>query len=359
MAGDTLAWIEEQQQAEPTLDDDTPEIDETSPHLQVAIRRERLRREARRAVDEEERQGTPPEQLSPNTGPDPDIHELLAIPEPEFRWLIPGLLERADRVILTGPEGGGKSTLLRQVAVMAAAGIHPFTEDDTDPIRVLYVDLENSRRHTLRKFAPMVIQAQQRLAGRSLTPLIRPEGLDLLTAADTTWLHQRVEANQPDMVIVGPLYKLALGDPTSEEAARHVAFVLDAIRTTYDVALLIEAHQPHKNTGTRPERPYGASLWMRWPEFGVALTGGFLNHWRGARDEREWPPVLRRGGAWPWTLATAAQATFAALTAACREAGEILSERDLHVATGFPKTTIHRAIEANKTYWAQLTEELQ
>ena len=356
MAADTLAWIEEilakQQASEPDEN-----ADDHDPHLEQAIRRERLRREARRIVDEEE-QGGNSKQPTADTGPDPDIHELLAIPEPEYRWLIPGLLERADRVIITGPEGGGKSTLLRQVAVMAAAGIHPFTEDDTDPIRVLYVDLENSRRHTLRQFQPLVIQAQQRLNDRSLIPLIRPDGLDLLTAADTTWLQQRVEANQPDMVIVGPLYKLALGDPTSEEAARHVAFVLDNLRTTYDVALLIEAHQPHKNNGQRPDRPYGASLWMRWPEFGVALTGGFIRHWRGARDEREWPTVLRRGGTWPWVLASAAEAKYANLVAACREAGEILSVRDLEKATGIPKSTVHRAIEANRQHWNQLAEEL-
>ena len=37
-----------------------------------------------------------------------------------YDWAIPGLLERGDRLILTGSEGGGKTTMLRQIAVMAA-----------------------------------------------------------------------------------------------------------------------------------------------------------------------------------------------------------------------------------------------
>lgn len=357
-AADDLSWI-----PQPTADTDPAETTTTNNpqpsredrRLAQLISEERLRRHARRVIDLEEQDA---DNDQDDTGPDPNIHVLLAEPEPEYRWLIPDLLERADRVILTGPEGGGKSTLLRQLAVQSAAGTHPFTLDDTEPIRVLYVDLENSRRHILRQFAPLVIQTQGTLA---LVPISRPEGIDLLSRRDEQWLTRRVEANKPDLLIVGPLYKLALGDPISEEIARHVAFVLDTIRITYDVALAIEAHQPHGSSGGhRPDRPYGASLWMRWPEFGLAISAaGFLNHWRGARDERDWPTCLQRGGTWPWTTATAVQATFAALLVACQDAGELLSVRELEKATGITKSTAQRAIDANREQWAQLAERLQ
>jgi ATPase subunit of ABC transporter with duplicated ATPase domains len=62
-----------------------------------------------------------------------DLDAFLAEPDPEYDWLIPGLLERGDRVIVTGQEGKGKSTLLRQIGVQVAAGIHPFTLDDIVP----------------------------------------------------------------------------------------------------------------------------------------------------------------------------------------------------------------------------------
>lgn len=290
---------------------------------------------------------------------DPDIQAVIAEADIEYDWLIEGLIERGDRIILTGPEGGGKTTLLRQVATLAASGIHPFTEAAIPPIKVLYVDCENSRRQTIRQFSPLIIQAGGELARDMLIPIIRPEGLDLLKTPDCAWLAQRIEANQPGLVIIGPLYKLALGDPISEEIARHVAFVLDTLRDHYGVAVLIEAHQPHKSNGHRPDRPYGASLWMRWPEFGLSISSnGFLNHWRGPRDERQWPNVLQRGGTWPWMPVTASQATYVAVVAACREAGEILSERALSRATNIPKSTVHDAIEMNRNHWKILNQEL-
>lgn len=359
-ADDDLSWIPEHvlhpaasaagELADTVLDDGYQRL------LDRAVLNERVRREARRILDEE---AAPPPAEPPR--PDPDIHQLFLEPQADYRWAIPDLLERGDRIILTGPEGGGKSTLLRQLAVQAAAGIHPFTLDDIDPLRVLYVDLENSRRHVLRQFDPLVVAAPGRIGARRLIPVIRPEGIDLLGAGDIRWLTDRVEQNEPDVVIIGPLYKLATGDPTSEEAARQVAFVLDDIRATYDVAFVIEAHQPHSAAGSkRPERPYGASLWMRWPEFGIALTGsGFLNHWRGARDERDWPTVLRRGGAWPWMPGSAAQVTFAGMLEACRTAGEMLTVRELAGLMGVSKSTVQRAIAANKDQWEELAAILQ
>src|SRR5690606_2357350 len=73
------------------------------------------------------------------------LAEFLSGGDDPADWVIPGLLERGDRFILTGSEGLGKSVLFRQIAVGAAAGIHPFTQRRIDPNRVLYVDVENSR----------------------------------------------------------------------------------------------------------------------------------------------------------------------------------------------------------------------
>jgi hypothetical protein len=57
--------------------------------------------------------------------PDPD--RLPAGDDDPEDWVIPGLLAREDRLILTGAEGLGKMMLLRQIAVCAAAGLDPFT----------------------------------------------------------------------------------------------------------------------------------------------------------------------------------------------------------------------------------------
>jgi hypothetical protein len=245
------------------------------------------------------------------------LDEFLAIEEAEYDWVIPGLLERADRLILTGSEGLGKSTLFRQLAVMTAGGLHPFTGRTIPQQRVLYVDCENGPTHMRRKLRPLAIQARAHGPGAGSTLFIegRPEGLNLLDPAGQQWLVARVAALQPAVLFTGSLYKLFEGDPNKEEPARAVAAVLDRCRAVANCAVVIEAHSGHgvSSAGERHVRPVGASLWLRWPEFGYGLraTKDFnpatrvveFSPWRGDRDERAWPRRLKAGSTWPWVEA--------------------------------------------------------
>ncbi len=289
-----------------------------------------------------------------------DAIDLLNQPEEDYDWAIPGLLEHGDRLILTGPEGGGKSTLLRQLGVKAAAGAHPFTDEAIEPLRILLVDLENGRRHVRRQLRPLVLSAHDLKRGQLLLE-IRTEGLDLLRKDDRQWLTERIVNTQPEILIVGPVYKLVGGDPTAEEPARIATRCLDELRADHAFALIVEAHTPYASTGNRrPERPYGASLWSRWPEFGIYLSQeGAVRHWRGPRDERDWPIALTRGGQWPWTVQENPRAaTLAQMIEACREAGEIPSNRALAGIISTSEATVRRAIEANPTQWDHLKKDL-
>jgi hypothetical protein len=292
--------------------------------------------------------------------PDDDIDTFLNYDEPDYEWVLEGLLERGDRLILTGPEGGGKSTLLRQIAVQAGAGIHPFTLERIEPIRVMYVDLENSSRQVRRKLRPLRIVAEE-LDPMNVRIRVVTQGIDLLLPAHQEFLEERIKVNRPDLLIMGPLYKLVGDDPTKEEPARVASMVLDRLRALYGFALLMEAHSPHaSNGGHRPERPYGASLWLRWPEFGIYLADdGALRHWRGARDERSWPTVLKRGGEWPWTPDVSVKAvTFARICDEVRAHGGRLTERELADRIRGDKSQVHRAIESNGREWEALLNRL-
>lgn len=313
------------------------------------------------AGDDTSPEDTPtPEEPGPK--PDRDIDTFLNSDDPEYDWLVPGLLERGDRLIVTGPEGGGKSTLLRQMSVQLAAGIHPFTLDDIDPVNVLLLDLENSERQTRRKIRPLRTQAGHKLQPEHLRVRIVSQGINLASTLHQEWLDARLAANKPDVLITGPLYKLADGDPTEEKIAKPVAVFLDHMRTKHGIAVIIEAHSPHAATagGKRPERPYGWSGWLRWPEFGIHLSEkGNVTHWRGQRDEREWPALLERGGQWMWSAVTdPASVRFADMVAWCREVGEIRSTRAIAKHIGCSDITVRRAIETNHNEWGLLKKEL-
>lgn len=255
-----------------------------------------------------------------------DVHtetlaEMLSSPDDPYDWVIPNLLERMERFILTGTEGLGKSTLFRQLAVCSAAGVHPFTGAMFDPQRVLYIDVENSRRQSRRKLRPMALAVQQlgRDPGDNLLIECRPGGIDLTSTEDEQWFISLVAAHQPAILFTGPIYKLFVGNANEEEQARRVAAVLDRARASADCALVLEAHsghgtEGHGGGGPRRVRPLGSSLWLRWPEFGYGIRPGEghttenrivdMLPWRGDRDERDWPQRMRAGGSLPWTVAS-------------------------------------------------------
>lgn len=279
--------------------------------------------------------------------------------EQAYDWLIPGLIERRDRLILTGGEGDGKSTLLRQVGVQAASGVHPFGGADFEPLRVLLLDLENSERQLRREIRPLRIAAGKRYAG-SFYVEVAGAGLNLLDDDNKAWFVALLAERKPDLLITGPAYKMVAGDPIEEGPARLVSGMLDRARNEHGCAVLLEAHPPHGANGhRRPERPYGASLWLRWPEFGLHLTSdGRLKPWRGARDAtRQWPAALHRGGEWPWTVATRPRDVIWARILAYVEEGDpgrVPGQREIAKALDVSTMTINRAISEHGDEWANL-----
>jgi hypothetical protein len=244
----------------------------------------------------------------------PDLWEFLDTADEDYDWIVPDLLERGDRLMLTGFEGLGKSMLTRQLAVMIAAGTHPFQWARTfEPRRVLYIDCENSERQSRRKFRPLARASESsrhRVPDGGMRLIHKPNGLDLTRKDDEDWLLERVTAHQPDVLFIGPFYRLHNANLNDELPARRTVSVLDKARNSVGCALVIEAHAGHGNqVQQRDVRPTGSSLLLRWPEFGygIAPLDKDPKHvrvmpWRGPRDERQWPKQLTWGDpdGWPW-----------------------------------------------------------
>ena len=240
----------------------------------------------------------------------------------QYRWLVKDLLERGDRVIITAAEGGGKSVILRQLAVQFAAGVHPWRRERTDPIRALLIDLENSEmlmQRWLTRLVAVVARDHQALRlgddpGPAFDPdrlrvECRPRGVDLLTHADRRWFTDLVQAARPDVILTGPIYKLHTGDITDDGPTKTLTAYLDNLRDAFDCAIILEAHSPHGMDGGRQRtlRPKGSQLWMAWPEFGYGIRrrdddpGYDFHPWRPPRDDnRTWPTRIRHGQGWPW-----------------------------------------------------------
>lgn len=232
-----------------------------------------------------------------------------------YDWVIPGLLERNERVIIVAAEGVGKTMLARQVAICVGMGIHPFTYQPIKPQVTLSVDLENPER-IIRRTSRSIYGAAKSVS-RNPSPqahlLIKPQGLDLLRAEDRAVLEEMLEKTRPSILVMGPLYKAFIdpGGRTSEAVAIEVARYLDTIRDVFQCAMWLEHHAPlGTSMTTRELRPFGSAVWSRWPEFGVSLqpdSTGMpfhydVRHFRGARDERQWPTRIKRGKRFPFEV---------------------------------------------------------
>jgi replicative DNA helicase len=244
-----------------------------------------------------------------------DVNDLLAT-EHAYDWIVEGLIERGDWTMFTGGEGGGKTTLIRQIDVAVACGIHPFTLLPITPRRVLHLDFQDTAGQNAREFEKITSRAGVVVPRGMLSLQIKRDGVNLLTTAAQSWIEAQIEKTHAEIVSFGPLYKIfqapAGQKKHDEEVAERVAALLDGIAEKYGVAFLIEAHAPHGHDNDRAGwRPYGASLWQRHPNFGFGLSpirdenkrqvGVRLRRWREDRDvERQWPTRLFYGTVWPW-----------------------------------------------------------
>lgn len=233
------------------------------------------------------------------------LAEILAMTD-RYDWVIPGLLERKDRFILTGGEGAGKSTFVRQVAISAAAGLHPFTGEHIKPVRVLIVDAENSEQQW-RRSAERIVSTVRRLGARvdpaESVRLVCAPRLDVTRDSHLGQIHRLLDRHEPEVLFIGPLYRLTPRAITNDDDAAPLLTALDTIRDR-SIAMVMEAHAGHAlgAGGERDLRPRGSAALMGWPEFGKGIR---LNRdepdlydvvsWRGDREERKWPQKLRHG----------------------------------------------------------------
>lgn len=250
----------------------------------------------------------PGELHNPDTDDSRDtVGAILAEQDEETDWITPGWLARAERAVIVAAEGVAKTTLLRQFAVCLAGGLNPWTgQRVADGARVLFVDAENSRAQSRR--------AYRWIAGRCVKPGIaegwkerivhktRNDGVSL-TGADEQWFRDLADRVSPDVIVLSPAYKLMRGDPKEDRDVQDLLDVIDRVRVAHNAAVIIETHAPHGTAMGRDMRPYGSSVWLRWPEVGIGFRrDSEINEaksgrpqyleavdWRGAREPRDWP----------------------------------------------------------------------
>jgi replicative DNA helicase len=243
-----------------------------------------------------------------------ELGVILSEQDKATDWVIPGWLGREDRAVLVAGEGIAKTTMLRQFAVSIACGLNPWTgQRVAHGQRVLFIDAENSRNQSRRAYRWISNRVARRpMAATGWESRVihktRNDGVDL-PGRDLKWFMDIAARVAPDVLILGPAYKLMRGDPQKDRDVQDLLDVIDKVRVQQNCAVLVETHAPHGIRDDRYMRPYGSSVWLRWPEIGIGYQRDMDERvvqqerpdhlaavdWRGQREERDWPRHLRYG----------------------------------------------------------------
>ena len=136
-------------------------------------------------------------------------------------------------------------------------------------------------------------------------------GMNLSRPADRRRLERMVTVAKPDLLIAGPLYKLARRSGAASDwdsEAMDLINFFDDLRTRHDCALMLEHHLVKKGQGTthfRDPDQGGSAMFRRWPEMSFSMVRDELadddnvirlHRYRRARNEEMWPTHIQRRG---------------------------------------------------------------
>lgn len=245
------------------------------------------------------------------------LADVLTGEDVSVDWCVPGLLPKATATMLTAPEGLGKSTVLRQIALAAAAGLSAFepyrTDDSYEPQRVVLVDCEVPRNQLIRSLRHLWSYGVQHAPHADTMAMVvesHQGGIDLTDGKDQAWLHHIVRHHRADLLVIGPVYRLTSTDLNTEEGVRAWQKPLESMMAD-GVTVVTEHHAPNESAGhARSLRPIGSSAMRRWFAQGVSMRGrpcaehedewcrlcrrrARVENWRGSREEEvAWPHYL-------------------------------------------------------------------
>lgn len=135
----------------------------------------------------------------------------------DIDWLVPDFIARGQSYSLVSPAKAGKSLLMLDAAAAIAAGRSALGHQAQPPVRVLYVDFENSRDDLVERlrdmdYSPDELGGLRYLSFPTLPPLDGPAGgRDIVAVA---------EHHDAALVVIDTIARVVAGEENSADTYR-------------------------------------------------------------------------------------------------------------------------------------------
>lgn len=212
---------------------------------------------------------------------------LLEPEPPPPDYLLDGVFERQDKVLIVGPTKSRKSFLAMQLALCLTAGVPFIGLAVPHACRVLLIDLENRQdwvKRRLRKCASgLGLSSVQ--TGSLHIMCVRGERLDSVDHHIENALH----AYSPDVVIIDPVYKLDPDDENDQASRKRLLAKLGELTVEIGCAVVLVHHDPKGDPRLRDvrDRGSGSSVLNRDVDVTIAIRPKPRQKWFEAGQEIE------------------------------------------------------------------------
>ena len=196
-------------------------------------------------------------------GVNDDLPEIVAFsdmidnPPEEVPELIHGILHVGCKMIITADSKAGKSCMAENLAICIAEGKPWMKKFQCEKGRVLYIDLELSRRaiYDRTQLIRKELEVTSKIPNLEFFPLRGyAESLEALLPK----IVRRARSKNYSAIVIDPLYKIQSGDENSAEALSKFCNALDRLARETGAALIITHHHPKGHAGDRKAIDRGA-----------------------------------------------------------------------------------------------------
>lgn len=198
-----------------------------------------------------ERNGHPVDHTAPAhlRYPTVDWQRLFDGAPDDIDWLVPDLIARGQSYSLVSPAKAGKSLLMLDVAAAIASGRSALGNPAQPPVRVLYVDCENSRDDLAERLRDMGYGPDDLSELRYLSFPSLP-ALD--SAAGGAEIVALAEHHDAALVVIDTIARVVAGEENSADTYRNLyRFTLQPLKAQRRAVVRLDHRGKGVNTGAR------------------------------------------------------------------------------------------------------------